>query len=291
MSDLTGQLKQHARACGADLVGIAGIERFQGLDPQHHPQAIFLEAKSVIVLGRRITRGTLRGVEEGTQFSNYNLYGYDWLDNRFVAMTTVQTAEFLEDHGWEAVSLLPLPAEVPPMGVPVRPDQPAPNVTVDIEDAAVRAGLGEIGYAGFFLSPRFGTRQRFQAILTDAPLTEDVLYDGSLCDRDPARHAALCPLGAIHTDRERVVDVCGKQMRIATIDYDKCRHCENGARPNLYYAGGAPDRLAALCGRSCLAHLEETGRLENTFRTPFRERKPWAVTGGRLFSEDPSRRR
>jgi hypothetical protein len=42
----------------------------------------------VVVLGRRITRGTLRGVEEGTQFSNYRLYGYDWLDNRFVASTT-----------------------------------------------------------------------------------------------------------------------------------------------------------------------------------------------------------
>ena len=66
---------------------IAGIDRFDGLPPQHHPASIFPEARSVIVLGRRITRGTLRGVEEGTQFSNYRLYGYDWLDNRFVAMT------------------------------------------------------------------------------------------------------------------------------------------------------------------------------------------------------------
>jgi len=291
MSDLTCLLKQHARASGADLVGVAGIGRFEGLDPQHNPRYIFPEARSVIVLGRRITRGTLRGVEEGTQFSNYNLYGYDWLDNRFVAMTTVRTAEFLEDRGWEAVSLLPLPAEVPPMGVPVRPNQPSPNVTVDLEDAAVRAGLGEIGYAGLFLSPQFGPRQRFQAILTDAPLDEDAIYDGVLCDRGRELHASLCPLGAIDTASETVLEICGKRMKVATIDYAKCERCENGARPNLYYSGGKPDRLAAICARSCLAHLEEAGRLDNTFHTRFRIRKAWAVADKRLFSDDPLRRR
>ena len=41
----------------------------------------------------------MRGLEEGTQFLNYTLYGYDWLDNRFVAHTTFQAAEFLEDLG------------------------------------------------------------------------------------------------------------------------------------------------------------------------------------------------
>ena len=131
MDDLTLALKQRARASGADLVGIANIERFEGLDGEHDPRFIYPEAKSGVVLGRRITRGTLRGVEEGTQFSNYRFYGYDWLDNRFMAMTTFRTAEFLEDHGWETVPLVPLPPEIPPMGVPVRPDQPPTDVLVD----------------------------------------------------------------------------------------------------------------------------------------------------------------
>jgi epoxyqueuosine reductase QueG len=287
MTDLTGTLKEHAKASGADLVGIADVERFDGLAAQHDPRYIFPEVRSVIVLGRRITRGTLRGIEEGTQFNNYRLYGYDWLDNRFVAITTFRTAEFLEDNGWEAVPLVPLPPEIPPMGISVKPDLPPPNVLVDIEDAAVRAGLGEIGYARFFLTPQFGPRQRFQAILTDAVLKPDPIHAEPICDRSPELHAQFCPLGAIDPAQEETLVICGKEMTVAGLDYTKCRECENGAHPNLYHPTGKPDRLGAICARSCLAHLEEAGRLSNTFRAPFRKRTPWTVVRGRAFADDP----
>ena len=287
MDPLTTAFCDHARASGADLVGIAGIDRFGGLPPQHHPTSIYPEARSVIVLGRRITRGTLRGVEEGTQFSNYRLYGEDWLDNRFVALTVYRAAEWLEDRGWEAVPLLALPPEIPPMGVPVRPGSPPPNVLVDVEDAAVRAGLGEIGYARFLLTPQFGPRQRFQAILTDALLDPDPLFAGPICDRDPAIHAAFCPLGAIDPAREETLEICGKEMRVARVDYALCKTCENGAHANRYHPAGKPERLAALCARSCLAHLEEGSKLINTFQHPFRKRAPWTVVRGQLFAGDP----
>ena len=35
MDDLALALKQHARTSGADLVGIANIDRFEGLPAQH----------------------------------------------------------------------------------------------------------------------------------------------------------------------------------------------------------------------------------------------------------------
>ena len=92
-------LQQFAGEAGADVFGVANIERFDELPADKHPRAIFPEARSVVVIGRRITRGTLRGVEEGTNFTNYSLYGSDWLDNRFVALTTFRVTEFLEDHG------------------------------------------------------------------------------------------------------------------------------------------------------------------------------------------------
>lgn len=289
MTDLTSAVKEAAKASGADLVGIADITRFEGLAQQHSPSHIFPEVKSVIVLGRRITRGTLRGLEEGTQFNSYRLYGYDWLDNRFVAITTFRTAEFLEDNGWEAVPLVPLPPEIPPMGISVKPDLPPPNVLVDIEDAAVRAGLGEFGYARFVLTPQYGPRQRFQAILTDAVLEPDPIYAEPICDRSPDLHAAFCPLDAIDPAQEETLVVCGKEMTVARVDYSKCRTCENGARPNLYYSAAKPDRLGAICARSCLAHLEETGRLSNVFKHPFRKRAPWTVVHGRAFADDTSR--
>jgi epoxyqueuosine reductase len=269
-------LKNFAKEAGADLIGIAGIERFKEVNPRHHPSSIFPECNSVLLVGRRITRGTLRGIEEGTQMDDYSRYGAVWLDNRFLALTTFRIAEFLEDNKWEAVPLQNLPSQTPAMGVAVRENTPAPNVMVDIEDAAVRAGLGEWSYARFFLTPRFGTRQRFQMILTDAPLEPDPLLKMPICDR-AAEHKDFCPLGAINTGKEEILDVCGKKMKVAEIDYDKCRNCKNGAMTNIYHPAGLPDRIAAACGRNCMDYLEKNNRIENTFRNPFRKRTPWTI--------------
>ena len=274
--DLTGRLREHARQVRADLLGIAPIDRWQGVSAHQHPAAIFPEVRSVIVVGKRITRGALRGVEEGTQFHLYQLYGRDWLNNRVLATATLRMAEFLEDEGWEAVPLPNLPPEVPPLGIPVREGQPAPNVMLDFDQAAIRAGLAEWGYCGLVLTPQFGPRQRWQAILTDAELAPDPLLAQPVCDRQ-REHARFCPLGAIQPPGERLECICGKEMLVAAVEAARCRECKNGAFPNPHHSAGQPDRMAALCTRSCLAYLEASGRISNIFEQPFRKREPWGV--------------
>lgn len=272
----SNELKKYARERGADLIGIANIERFDGIPKERHPASIFPEVKSVIIIGKRITRGVIRGIEEGTQFDTYDLYGYLWLENRFLAMATFKTAEFLEDNAYEAVPLANIPPEAGPMGIPVREGLPAPNVLMDFDDAAVRAGLGEIGYCGILLTPEFGPRQRLQIILTDAKLEPTPIYNGEICDRNK-KHAVFCPLSAIDTKNEKIVEICGKKMVVADINFRVCADCKNGAVANRYHPAGAPDRLGALCTRSCLAYLEQNGRLTNKFVNPFRKRKPWQL--------------
>jgi hypothetical protein len=68
------------------LIGFAGKERFEGVDPQHNPFSIFPEANTVIMLGKRICRGALRGVEEGTNFADYRLFGNNWLEDEFLSI-------------------------------------------------------------------------------------------------------------------------------------------------------------------------------------------------------------
>ncbi|MEN6355723.1 MAG: hypothetical protein ABFD83_01415 [Armatimonadota bacterium] len=276
METLTNQLKTFAKTAGADLIGIAPIERFERLPAQHHPDSIQPGVRSVIVIGKRITRGTLRGVEEGTQFDNYYYYGSAWLKMRVLATATFRVAEFIEDNGWEAVPIQDLPVEVPPMGIAVRPDQPAPNVMIDVTDAAVRAGVGEIGYCGMFLTPEFGPRQRLQIVLTTAELEPDDLLKDSVCShcRD---HVKFCPNGAISADGEKTITICGKDMLVASIDDSKCRECKNGANLNSDYPSAKTERYGALCTRSCIDYLEKEGRLTRAFRNPFRVRKPWAI--------------
>ncbi|MDD3726548.1 MAG: hypothetical protein PHI44_05070 [Candidatus Ratteibacteria bacterium] len=268
------KIERYAREVGADIFGVAGIERFDELPCEKHPRAIFPEARSVIVVGRRITRGTLRSVEEGTNFANYSLYGYDWLDNRFIALTTFRISEFLEDNGWEAVPLSNLPPEVPPMGVKVKKEAPPPNVFLDFDDAAVRAGVGEIGYCGVLLTSEYGPRQRVQIVLTDAEIEPSPLLSEKICLYGQGC-SGFCPLDAFKGEKE--ITIAGKKMTVADIDYGRCTSCKNGAMPNRYHPAGRPDRLASFCIRSCADILERKGRTKNRFKTPFRIRDVWTV--------------
>jgi ferredoxin len=256
------------------------------------------------MIGKRICRGALRGVEEGTNFGDYSLFGKNWLEDEFLSLACYDLVRMIEDNGWEACPLFPNPSELGPQGVSVADGRPAPNVYPDFDYAAVACGLGEIGLCGLFLSPQFGSRQRFHMIITDAELEPSPLFEGHVCD-NCGICAQSCPLGAIDTEHTVEIDVCGKIMQVASIDYDLCRSCQNGACVNRLAKSARPDRIAALCNRSCLCHLEEAGALENKFERPFRQREAWqkgdnlnAVTGrntdaanvlGGSFSKDGNR--
>ena len=258
------------------MIGFASKARFADVDPAHNPFSIFPEAKTVIMVGKRICRGALRGVEEGTNFDDYRLFGNNWLEDEFLSLACYDLVRMIEDNGWEACPLFPNPSELGPQGVSVADGRPAPNVYPDFEYAAVACGLGEIGLNGIFLSPKFGSRQRFHMIITDAEIEESPLFEGHICD-GCGKCAQSCPLGAIDTENTRVIDVCGKKMTVASIDYNICRTCKNGACKNRLADIAKPDRIAALCNRTCLCHLEEAGSLENKFERAFRQREAWSV--------------
>lgn len=261
---------------GIDLIGFAPKERFDGVDAAHNPFSIFPEGKTVIMLGKRICRGSLRGVEEGTNFGDYSLFGKNWLEDEFLSIACYNLTNVLEEQGWEAVPIFPNPSEILPTGVPVAPGRPAPNVFPDFTYAAVAAGLGEISYSGMFLSKKFGSRQRFHMIITDAELPGTPIMEQSVCSG--CRSCAdACPLGAISKTETREIEICGKKMTVGVVDYEKCKVCKNGAIPNRFTSQGCPDRVAALCNRTCMCHLESEGLLDNRFANPFRTRPVWAL--------------
>jgi epoxyqueuosine reductase QueG len=274
--NLTEPLFEVARNAGIDLVGVSPIERFEGIDAQHHPASIFPETRSVVALAKRITRGCLRGVEEGTNLAIYKTYAMNWVPNRFLAYAAVAVASFLEDNRCEAVPLPDLPPEVPPMGIPVRPGLPAPNVMVDFVDAGVRCGLGEIGLMGELMTPQFGHRQRLVLILTDAEIDPSPLCQQQVCLRCGAC-ATACPFDAVDEGSLKEVRICGKVMSVASIDERACAYCRNGAFANPSHRTGRPDRLAAMCLRSCALMQDQRDRLAKPLINPFRDKAPWVI--------------
>ncbi len=276
MTELKKKIEEFAKQQGIDLIGFADKSRFENLDARLNPFSIFPEAKTVIMLGRRICRGALRGIEEGTNFGDYQLFGKNWLEDEFLALSAYDVTNFIESNGWEAVPVFPNPIDLPPAGVPVAEGKPAPNVYPDFNYAAVAAGLCGISYNRIAFSKKFGSRQRFHMILTDAELESTPLLEEDICNGCKSC-ADSCPLGAISKDETEEIEICGKKFTVGKIDYNKCKICENGAVVNRFSPDSEPDRIAAVCNRTCMCGLEERNALLNVFENKFRNREPWFI--------------
>lgn len=272
--ELKAALRDAAKANNIDLIGFASKDRFEGVPAHLNPFSIFPEGKTVILVGKRICRGSLRGVEEGSNFGDYALFGNSWLEDEFIAIACYDMTRVLEDDGWEAVPIFPNPPESGATGVSVREGAPPANVTPDFDYAAVACGLGEIAWSGLFFSAAFGARQRFQMIITDAEMESDPLAQGSICDQCK-KCADVCPLGAISKEEYDEITICGKTMRVGKIDYSMCMRCENGCMLNRLMKTAKPDRIAALCNRTCMIHLEENKLVGNLFENKFRTAPAW----------------
>lgn len=279
MLNLKQEIEAFAKKEGISLIGFADRSRFANIDPQHNPFSIFPEAKTVIMVGKRICRGSLRGVEEGTNFGDYQLFGKNWLEDEFLAMSAYNLTNFIEEHGWEASPIFPNPCELGPAGVAVAEDRPAPNVYPDFDYAAVACGLCTISYNRIAFSKEFGSRQRFHMILTDAELESSPLLEENVCNGCRAC-ADACPLGAISKTETEEITICGKTFTVGKIDYNKCRLCQNGAVANRFADEAKPDRIAALCNRTCMCGLEQREALENKFVNTFRTSEAWSIGGG-----------
>ena len=276
MKDLKERIEAFAKAEGIDLIGFADKSRFENIEAQKNPFSIFPEAKTVILLGRRICRGSLRGVEEGSNFGDYQLFGKNWLEDEFLSLSAYNLTNFIEENGWEAVPIFPNPCDIEPSGVPVAEGKPAPNVYPDFDYAAVACGLCSISYNGIVFSEKFGSRQRFHMILTDAELESTPLLETNVCNSCKSC-ADACPLGAISKTETEEIEICGKKFTVGKINYDLCKICENGAVINRFSPDAKPDRIAALCNRTCMCTLEERNALENKFENKFRKRDAWAI--------------
>ena len=231
-------VKEQAKAMGADLCGIASMDRFEGPPKQFDPRYIFPKDKSCIVLGFRIPRGYFRGIEEGTFFAGYAGMGYGNINQIVSPLSLRYLCCYIEDFGWEAA---PVPniylgnavkfdtqQLAPEYSVPVREGLPNPDVLVDYRVCAYLAGLGQIGYSKVFLTPEFGPFQRFVILLTDAPLEPDPIFEGQLCDRC-MRCARACTGGAISTTETESITVAGRKIEWGKLDVIKCSNAYMGA--------------------------------------------------------------
>lgn len=221
----TQKVKSVALELGADLVGIAPVERWSKAPIEHSPQGILPEAKSVIVCGIHTPDACIElGSEKDPRDPGPALGELDASSHlQFLAF---RLAKYLQEEGWKAIP-------ISQSGYwSYRPREGAPRgwiADMSLYYAAVAAGLGEIGWHNLCITPEFGTRQRFVAVITDALLEPDPMYNGEpLCDKCLlcAKH---CPTKSFDKEvsGECIVEIGEREFRFPNRNLWRCAIGEN----------------------------------------------------------------
>lgn len=242
---LEQEIKNYAKMIGMDMCGIAPISRFETSPKGHHPCDVLPGCKSVISIGVRLIDGAVQGVfrnfEDGDRMAQgiYGTYAYQIGPNFHLLYGVYLIAKFVEERC--GVGTVAMPTHVGPFGA---------GFHISQRHAAVAAGLGEFGWNSIVLTPEFGPRNRFGAILVNKELIADPMYDGpKLCDPTKCQICTtMCPSNAlsVYGDKPaRVVEYKdGDKVyhyEYCHVDMDKCRVCAHAMTKKL----GAPKDYVA----------------------------------------------
>ena len=247
----TEQVRKEARRLGADLVGIAPVERFENAPLRMSPKGLLPSVKSAVVMAiHHLDAAVELGGEPSPQ--DVGPYATQYTMNSRLDDLSFGLARFIEDAGFAA---LPIAASniwryygYKDLKVEFAPD-------IAHRYAAVAAGLGEIGWSNLTLTPEFGPRARFVTVITDAVLAPTPMYAGSpLCDRcmECVKH---CPTDAYRKEvRGRAtISIGGRAFTFPETNKWRCSWGENF---DLDLALPIPDRIDESVA---LATLEKHG--------------------------------
>lgn len=202
---VTREVKEFARSIGADLVGIAPVERFEKAPEGFHPRDILSNVESVIVIGKHFPLGALKGNSKGAVTKTYETI-FGMLDR-----CAYEISSFLEKWGGQA---MPIPADAPYRYWDA--DKQEGRGDLSHRHAAVLAGLGSLGKNTLLLTPEFGNRVNLASILTNLSFEADPLLETDLCIPDCDRCIKACPAKAIKETGTVIQKECRKFHSVTT---------------------------------------------------------------------------
>jgi epoxyqueuosine reductase QueG len=179
------EIKKMAKHYGADLCGIAPVERFENAPKGFHPYDIYPGTKSVIAIAKREIESTLFSKSPVT----YTFATERVLDE--VHRTIMSIAIELDKQGHIAI---PIPSE--PYEFWDEAEQTGRGI-MSLKHTAYLAGLGVIGRNTLLVNREFGNLLRFGAIVTDALLTGDQIEDFVFCKDSCNLCLKSCPSNAL----------------------------------------------------------------------------------------------
>jgi len=183
----SGNLKQILYDLGADICGIASIDRFNESPEGFNPIDTLPSCKSVIVFGKKFLKGTL---------DCKNTIPYTIARNILSDMLDIMSVNFcsiMEDKNITAI----------PAGTigPTVYDKKTNRLRsiVSVKHAAVLAGLGYIGKNTLVITPEYGNMVWLSAVLVNIELEPDEIINKN-CPEECFLCVKSCPVNALKED-------------------------------------------------------------------------------------------
>ena len=202
-------IKSLAQRFGADLCGIASVERFQDAPAVFHPADIFPECRSVVVLARAAIASTLQA-ESVVPYSHFN--------NVITGMHDVLLYQFSLELERQSVRAVPVPVDDPYLYWDE--EKREGRGILSLRHAGMLAGLGTLGRNTLLRNKDWGNMIRLGAVLVDVPLHPDPIATEPACPPDCVICLDACAAGALDGE---------------TVNQKKCRtHSQATTAPGFH---------------------------------------------------------
>ena len=191
-------IKEKVIEFGANLCGIAPVERFKNAPKGFSPIDLYPQCKSVIVFAKRLPVGLFNSTS-CVPYSHYNS-----LVPIIVDRISLKLTYYLENMGHGAI---PIPSDDPYEHW--EPYRLYGRAILSMKHAAYLAGLGIMGKNTLLITPLYGNMIIIGAVLTNADLDSDPIIDSTtLCPENCSLCIDSCPVNALDG---------------TTVDQQKCR--------------------------------------------------------------------
>lgn len=234
-------IRQIALENHIDYFGVAPVSRWANAPKDHKPNDFLADAKTVIVMGKKIPEGAIEsnnlayngGYRDG--IFSYMIFGYNKI-NDVLNNTLYKIALYIEEKMGEKAFIIPASTprdEYEMMGV------------MSNRHAAVLAGIATFGWNGLALTADAGPRVRYCQMITNIELDpqeyNQMLEPDSICDRSKCRVCIdVCPVKAFPETDAHEFYVDDKLIRYAKLNRPRCRTGVTGL------AAGTAGRLNAI---------------------------------------------